>query len=885
MSKEGKSLKKILALILSFAIALSFGTVYAEQHSEALPNSPDMVFATSLGILDEYLEQTSPLTRIELASVFYNIMMYGSQPEMNNSAFFSDVGFENAAYADFAYQCGIMNGVGDGRFDPDSQVTYAQVIKTIVAFLGYTEHANAQGGYPYGYLAIAQRIGLIDSMPPSIDSVITINKLASMLRLATNVPLMQRITFGTDYVKYEADKGSDYLSTYMDITRIRGRVTANYLADLEGGEALSYGQVKIEDTLFNITEASNDIVSCLGYEVDIYVKDYKETKAPSIVYYELTNTNNIVVIDGENVKGISSGRIEYSADEKDKYAKISSVNTRVIYNGSLATSYDNSIINPFENSSLEGEVRLIDNNSDGTYDVVIVDAYSSYIVKSIVDNMIFNEFVPSEVVDLGKDFEDGDIEITNVLGQPIKLSEIEAGDVINVSRDIKGNPKRIVVTIDTYIGTLSGINTSDNIIDVGGYEFKASKNLISDPSLKLGSKVTLYFNKGGKVCDIRPSDAKFYIGYLVDRRPVSGLDTEYMLRIFTSGGVFEDLTLAKKVKLSVSNETVSAAKAYAALPTDANGSVRQPVLYTIDDEGAINWIDWCNGTEPRDGLYMIEGFNGTSQTLAYRSSQYNFGGKLLISASTVIFNVPKDDKPSDYDNYYIETTSYYGGDNSKKTIDFAAYSVDKDGSPCASILVDKDGIKTSVPTSANLFVVDSISTVFDPELGECYKINGWDYSSGIKSMIVEKQVVDAVYTDALPVRGDIMQTRSVGGAVTVVKKLFNFDEKEFATGSNPSHGDFLGDIRCVYGEVIYNDGSYIKVQLENSSEVLAFPISSAKFVEVDFGRAKDGVVSKATVDKLYDTKAYPTYPSKVVVRTNKGSVRTVVIYNGLGGVN
>ena len=130
-----------------------------------------------------------------------------------------------------------------------------------------------------------------------------------------------------------------------------------------------------------------------------------------------------------------------------------------------------------------------------------------------------------------------------------------------------------------------------------------------------------------------------------------------------------------------------------------------------------------------------------------------------------------------------------------------------------------------------------------------------------------------------------MQTRLVGGEVAVVKKVFNFNEKKFETGNNPSHGDFLGDIRCVYGDVIYNDGSFIKVQLENSTEVLAFPISSAKFVEVDFSKGKDGVVSNATVDKLYDTKAYHAYPSKVVVRTNKGSVRTVVIYNGLGGVN
>ena len=907
-------LKKILALMLSLLMIMQFGTAYAEEN-DALPYSPDMVFATSIGIFEEGTDQTAPLTRIELATVFYNILMSNTDPYMDYSRYFTDVDFDVAAYSDFVYQCKIMNGVGAGLFDPDSQVTYAQLLKTVVAFLGYTELAESKGGYPYGYIAVAQQLELIDRMPPSIDSVVTKSMVASVFRLATNVPLMERITYGSDDVKYEINSDSDFLGTYMDITRIRGVVSANYLADLEENDELEYDQIKIDGNIFYITEACSNIINDIGCEVDVYVKAYKTSRTSSIMYYELCDSNNIITVDGDDVGGLSSGKIEYYDNEKTKTARIAG-NTKVVYNGTLAASYDESTVNPFDGSSLEGSLKLIDNDNDGVSEVVIVDAYRSYIVKNVVNNVIFTEICPEEMtIDLGSNFKDGDIEITNVIGQPIMLSEIEADDIINVSLDLDDKIKRIVVTIDTFSGTVNGINESESIIDIDGFEFEMSKNLINNPEsdyngIQLGAKATLYFNKDGKVSDIKVSDAKYKTGYLVAAR-TEGIDNEWIVRIFSSSGNFEDLTLSEKVRLA-SGGRISASdligKFYAEADEidSATGEPtgnkvakfeRQVVLYKVNEDGKINWIDFAEGTEIRNGLYKMPGFDGTSpKSLYYRSSQKNFGAELLLSASTVVFNVPPEEDADNWSRYYVESSSYYGNDGTYTT-DFVAYSTDENGSPCAEVLVEYDGTK-AIESTADAFVIDKVTEVIDENGEEKLKISGFIYGTLTTYYGDTAEINDCLYGETLE-RGDIIRIKAVDGDVKSITKVFDFDRKIFLVatedpntgemfyteGTNPTYSNYYYSFRCTYGDVTYNDGKYIKVKPEGSDVEQAYPLSGFKIVEVDFSDDDEGVLRTSGADRVFDTQSYPGYSSKIVIHTKNGDARTLVLYNGLGGAN
>lgn len=873
-------MKRILSLVLIFVMCLSLNSVFASDTKEIMPVSPDMDFSVAMGIFDEDTNPNAPITRIELAEIFYNIVLSDIAPPIDKSKYFADLDYEKAPYADFAYQSGLMNGVGNGNFNPNGELTYAQLLKVAVSFLGYGALAEAKGGYPYGYVAVANDIKITPQSVPYIDYTVTNAAVASVMRLATNVPLMKRISFGTDDEKYTLDNSSDYLSEYMHISRTRGVIDGNGFLSLNG-EKLTSDEIAIDNYVFRLNESTQDLINYLGYSVDVYCKNYRSNSVNEVMYYEICETNKSVKIDADDVRGYSSSYFLYGENQK---ARLSHT-LKMVYNGSYLASYDAEDFNPFKNTNLEGSVTLIDNNFDNSFDYAIIDAYKSYVVSNVVNNAIFNEFYPDEVIDLGKSFTDGDIEISNVLMQPVLLETIEKGDIINVSHDKGGIVKKIVVTIDTFTGIFEELNASSRIMKVGGMEFKMSKKFISNPlsdysDISLGSEIILFFNKDGKISDVKSVSEKTNIAYLVQTYKGTGFDNECRINVFTADGNFKELVLAEKLKLGDSSSNVKSADAIDALPIDAKGSVRQPILYILNEEGKVNWIDFSTGTTPRDGLYMIEGFTGKSQSLYYRAGQYNFESKLLLSSSTIIFNVAKDSEPTNYDNYYIESPSYYGGDGNK-TIDFTAYGLTKEASPCASIIVDKDGIK-AVSNDSNLLIIDEITTSIKND-EEVYKIKGFTYSNGVSTFYATKEALDSVFGSNLPKRGDIIQTRSFGGIIKYVKDIFDWDTKTFKSGINPSSSSFDSNCRCIYGDVVYNDGSYIKVKVEGKDDVLAFPLSNVKIVEIDYSHREEGIMSASKSDIIYDTENYGTHSSKVVVRTRNGDIRTIVVYNGLGG--
>ena len=266
-------MKKLICFVISVLLSVQMLPAFAQNTTEEIIiESNDILFARTIGIFDETVEQAMPLTRAQLASVFYNIIMNVSKPSPAVSKYFSDVSYECTPYADFVYQSGIMNGVGGGMFAPDSNVTYAQLVKSVVAFLGYSPMAEAKGGYPYGYIDVAGQLDIIKHYPPSIDTIITANMAASVFKLASSVPLMQRATYGSDSETYKAAASSNYLSTYMGITYVYGIITANYLTDFGSG-AVDYGQIKADDVLLNLTNKTVGLGNYIGYATDLYCKD------------------------------------------------------------------------------------------------------------------------------------------------------------------------------------------------------------------------------------------------------------------------------------------------------------------------------------------------------------------------------------------------------------------------------------------------------------------------------------------------------------------------------------------------------------------------------------------------------------------------------------
>jgi len=176
-------MKKILSLVL--AALMIFSVLPVAFADEAVTTEAPAVeevsefqeaidFLKLLGIYVGTSEETfvaaakEPVNRAQMALFTSRFITGQVDPAYwmtsENDSGFTDIEdlYEEAIGAiSFASQKGIVNGVGEGLFDPETGVQYREAITMIVRALGYTYKAS---GYPWSYINKAREIGLLDGI-------------------------------------------------------------------------------------------------------------------------------------------------------------------------------------------------------------------------------------------------------------------------------------------------------------------------------------------------------------------------------------------------------------------------------------------------------------------------------------------------------------------------------------------------------------------------------------------------------------------------------------------------------------------------------------------------------------------------------------------------
>ena len=95
---------------------------------------------------------------------------------------FSDVDKTNiySGHIEFMAQLGIINGVTETEFNPEGNITSIMAYKIIINLLGYEVLANKLGGYPNGYIEVANQFGLTSIVSPS-DEVLTVKEASELI--------------------------------------------------------------------------------------------------------------------------------------------------------------------------------------------------------------------------------------------------------------------------------------------------------------------------------------------------------------------------------------------------------------------------------------------------------------------------------------------------------------------------------------------------------------------------------------------------------------------------------------------------------------------------------------------------------------------------------
>ena len=328
-----KNLKKVLALVL--ACVMVFGTITMAAGTGYPDVADDAAYAEAVKTLsalniikgDENgnFNPDATITRAEMAKILCTMLNTGELAQRETS--FNDVPSSHWAsgYISYAQQLGCIDGYGDGNFGPEDPVTYVQVIKLVMATLGYTYMANENGGYPTGYLYVAANAEVTKGVAASGDQPAARSTVAVIVNNAMNTPVMERTAYGTESVWQVLDGGIGSgnvvrefktLLTKQKIYKVEGKVTDTYKNNTSMKDGLVNVtitkdlKIDVVDRLdatgtsapwtianVNASLAGDDATDYIGYISSIYFKEADNGDIVIIRVAPKSSKNTSIVID------------------------------------------------------------------------------------------------------------------------------------------------------------------------------------------------------------------------------------------------------------------------------------------------------------------------------------------------------------------------------------------------------------------------------------------------------------------------------------------------------------------------------------------------------------------------------------------------------------
>ena len=598
-----------------------------------LPCEDSVYLLSQIGILNGYTDGTfqpeKKMTRAEFTAVI--IRMLNKKATVTDSIF-SDVDASHWAYKEIstAAELGLVNGTGNGKFSPNDTVTASQVMKILVSAIGYSNLAEINGGFPYGYNGIASELKLYDGAGISGDEI-NRGQIAIVIKNALDAKTPE---YNFDSVKVsESFDGESMLNKYLNLKKDRA------VLDGVNGSSLKDVNARIEENYISINGVEYyteipDVSDYFGLTVTYYYTDDDKKAVQEVVAIIPDSRNVIKRIDSEDLEDYADGYLYYLEGDKLKREQIST-KIYVIYNGSALRTYTKTDLLP-----ANGYITLIDNNGDGVWDVYMVDDVKIGIVNIInaASGVIYLRKSTTPVT-----FDTtGDVIVVldSETGEKLSLSSIKSGDVVSIrtSKNTQGIKKHnIVISKKAILGTLTGKNASERIISIDGVEYKCAASFDFN-SITIGDQGEFYISDENFAAGFEGRSAKKGMyGYL--KRAWIDEDTEdVMLRVFGQDGSWKTYTASDKIRV----DGVKAPSGDYVLTNIVNSDTTyyQPIKYSVNALGVMTEIDTdYDGSDENSETRLSD---PVSTTGYYYVATGIFGMKYGADINTVMMTIPSD---------------------------------------------------------------------------------------------------------------------------------------------------------------------------------------------------------------------------------------------------
>jgi len=670
-----KMARRLLSLALAIAVAVScVGTiVFADETAAAKKGfsdvANDQVYSdavevlSNLKVINGYPDGTfgpdKNVTRAEFTAMLMRVLNLGNSGAATAAGLpFTDVEDTNSDISwaipniNTAYGMGVINGYEDLTFRPSANVAFEEAVKMIVCTLGYGTNVDTSTSPWYAnYIAIANQIGVTK----------TATEIGAVETPASRACIAQLLYDSLDIEIIENEKKTDrtILKDYLGLRRGVGVVSSDGITsltapdvNLRSNEVQIYGAEDRGDYEVRTYKAADDsIKDYLGYEIEYYFQEDGSGDRTLVFSLIQTTEDDIVTINAAKIekRETTNSAVKYYENKDDDKAKTITLDTDnvVIYNGKLygptdrASRFDTSMIPTI------GEIKFIDSDSNGRYEMVIITAYDIYYVSSkdttkvsIVDNVIADADKKNLALDVDQD---RNLYIVDKNGKSMSYSSIANGNIIcyATSRNDNGGTtiKTAIVLTDKVTGKITASNGDGSVTIAGKNYFYSNaapwmsgKTTLAAPQIQDSGTYCLDLN-GDIVAYTKDNVVEnvkygYVTGYSEDRDSFDGIVT---FRVFTSTGGDELLgtyrnTTVNGVQCATGADVLEALKETATNPGEGKMEVQQLIKYTTrtsQGETVFDKIVTASGVE--------QGQDVTTDTLTTLKALYTTigeGGKV-----------------------------------------------------------------------------------------------------------------------------------------------------------------------------------------------------------------------------------------------------------------
>ena len=621
-------MKKLLALVLALVMSMSLVTISNADFKDAdkidYTEAVDVMNAAGVLIGDENgnFNPKENLTRAQAAKIISYLLLGNKTAEgLAGSGKFTDVAKTSwaAGFVDYCAAVGVVNGVGNGKFDPNGSLTTLQFAKMLLVALGYDAKIEGFVGndWSINVSAKANQVGLLSGLDVGANATLTREQAAKMCLNTLKAPLVEYDTKGTTVTvggdasvtvgasKAEFKTSTNKKAQTIDDSMINGTTAytvefaEEYYSDLKLNSDTTddFGRPCVEwfwkANSIGVYSNSDDLVATYTKEVtaaDVYTAvgksvsdDVNSGKAKLVSY-----------IDG-------AGNVVKAADAKGYVTKNDSTTVNGTGNGDYTEVY-----------------------VDGDNNMTIV-TIRTYLFQAASDYNVKKDTISLTAA--------GDTKITldNIVvdGEDFDIKNFKSDDYILVtaSKDTKTNRYTVqsVDAAEVVSGEVIGYKL-DNSATIGGTEYKYSATSLKGSgnvrgtTYTVGQNARVVLDKYGYIIAVDEAVVSSNYVYVSEFAQPSGLSSgKVVASAYFTDGTTADITVKDRLGNSSKAGIMGAA---------VNGK------YTAN----AGWYTYSKNSANEYSLYAIESKYTVNTTKDYGSSDYIAPASGSTPDNRVMFN-------------------------------------------------------------------------------------------------------------------------------------------------------------------------------------------------------------------------------------------------------